>query len=1221
MRPVYMPWPTRMDAPLEDVQMVAGITLPAWYCFPDCNRGLWRDCYGDRDKTTLFNMFLWLLMVADKASVTSYIEIVPERKLMESNTMIQVCYYRLHIPLTLPAMRAIILAMAMALADADENELNQTGARKKARSSSRNSPGGDMAETDVAASTIKIGAEQISNWPSFLRWHATATSRSIQRHREIVFDLPPSTVFDDGGLSGSGDDSPDTSTVTDWLDNLPCNHILSMLNLTGHFATGMERHRTRLHPDQLDMDAYFSGTQFQFPDVCNDNELCTHIESGAAWLEGNVNNLVHAPFAHAAATLTMHPGELYLKMTSMAAITGTTVPVEYQFKPLGELRALFLEQYGEGDVSNYSPITMLDPNEQHSMGEGESESENILAEMYPDQGRLTRSISTGYRQLRKALRNGDVTCDDVAEWTRETIERLNLLYSDAPKAGFVAAYARICREASGIKHRMHADGGDTVVRLTKTLLKKRFDKMDAGNSMYALQALLLRRSMHMTAAQAPPLQFIWVGTLTAIKGTINEPQPTIALMGPSDTGKSHLMEALQQMILSAAVVRRDTTSPLAMTCHSELGVQTTDELKTGVDTQDAHASTAWLTAWSTGLHVHERLRLGTRPGEETVNVVTKSDRRRFLVTATNHTPHANFLSRMFQYFMAGNQLEGDLSRQELSTLSNTSRPYLAAKNVFKYLWAEHEIFWRVHQHIRFYICTSWYSVWYSLANKVMGKKYSPSTRHVRSIKRFAYGYMLVRLIAQYLRTDKSESFMAYAMANAVVSLSDYMQCFTQQQKTADKQHEQDIVMRALLDNINIDEPPGGAFALESGGRDYYATSLSTVAEIASRTTGLTKATGVVKGIMSELEEGQSSDSGKTAMVIKMKAAGRNNRFAVHKSLVAIGRPRSVMTTAMRVILEFLKVDVIGKPCEGRSPKVWHVSYDETDIIFKRAVRLRLLNPDASEFESPVLDRANLSETDIMRGMLLLEAGGVLQFRDVHAPFPYVLSAEGALVSPNETQDSVLVGRAGPLDEMRMFGEVYISETPDDEITDEWIADRAAEISATTAPSQRLHKTRLRLPDAMKCNLEALRDAVDGVTQTKLGIPTVDNTVPDTSESALLRMWDAVAAISGEVAPGGVVYVGIPPTSSEPYETHTIREWHEPTISLLNPRRHTAAYADSATDTDLDEFLLPGGETHITFDAQAATMTEELCKRTAEINMASHGLLPDVSDELGEVLVD
>ena len=1221
MRPVYMPWPTRMDDPLEDVQMVVGITLPAWYCFPDCNRGLWRDCYGDRDKTTLFNMFLWLMMVADKASVACHIEIVPERKLMESNTMIQVCYYRLHVPLTLPAMRAIILAMAMALADADENEAGQTGSRKKARTASRNSPGGDGVEPDAAATNIKIGAEQISNWPSFLRWHATATGRSMQRHRDIAFDLPPSTVFDDGGLSGAADDAPDADTVADWLDNLPDNHILSMLNMTSHFATGMERHRSRLHPDQLDMGAYLSGTQFQFPDVCNTHELCTRIEPGAPWLEGNVNNLVNAPFAHAAATLTMHPEELYRKMTSMAAITGTSVPVEYQFKTLTELRGLWLTQYGDGDVSNYSPITMLDQGERHCIGEGESESENILAEMYPDQGRLTQSISTQFRQLRKALARNVVTCSDVADWTRETIERLNQLYGDEPKPGFVAAYARICREASGIKHRMHADGGDAVVLQTKQLLMKRFDNMDAGNSMYALQALLLRRSMHMTAAQAPPLQFIYIGTLTAIKGTINEPQPTIALMGPSDTGKSHLMEALQQMILSAAVVRRDTTSPLAMTCHSELGVQTTDELKTGVDTQDAHASTAWLTAWSTGLHVHERLRLGTRPGEDTVNVVTKSDRRRFLVTATNHTPHANFLSRMFQYFMAGNQLEGDLSRQELSTLSNTSRPYLAAKNVFKYLWAEHEIFWRVHQHIRFYICTSWYSVWYSLANKVMGKKYSPSTRHVRSIKRFAYGYMLTRLIAQYLRTDKSESFMVYAMANAVVSLSDYMQCFTQQQKTADKQHERDIVMRALLDNIVIDEPPGGAFVLEAYGREYYGTSLSTVPEIASRTTELTKATGVVKDIMSEFEEVQAGDGGKSAMVVKMKGGGKNGRYAVHKSLVAINGAHSVTTRAMRVIISFIKTDVIMRPCEGGSPKVWHVSFDEKEIVMKRAVRLRLLNPDVSEFESSVLDDENLTETDIMRGMLLLEAGGVLQFRDTHAPFPYVLAAEGALVTPHEAANSVAVDRAGVLDELRLLGDIYVSETPDTEITDDWIEEHAAAVSATTAPSRRQYKSVLRLPDAIKINIDVVRDAVDSVTRMKLGIPTVVETGPDTSASALLRMWDAVSAISGEVPPGGIVYVGIPPKSAEPYETHTVKAWHEPNIVLLNPRRHTAASSDTAAETDLDDFLLPGGEMRVSFNAQTASMTAELCRRTAQINMASHGLLQVATNEPQEVLAE
>lgn len=1208
-----------MERPIHGVVMNIGTSLPVWFMWPDGTNGKWLDCYADPDKIRLLNGFLWLMKIADQANVTCYIEVIPERKLLESGTMIHVCYYRLHIPLTQPAVRAVILAMAMALAAADE--LDSTQPRKRQRTSSRSErPEGPAADAPgFKMISTSIGAEHISNWAQFRGWFTTATGRvpNMGSSREIVFDLPPANAFDDGALSstpGADDDMASGADFEAWLEALPSNHVLNMTNMAHHFVTGMGRIRARLHPHQLDADNYLDSGSFMFPEFCNTHELVTRIEPNAPWLEGDVNNLVFAPFAHNAATLTMLPEELFRKMASMAAITGVPLPPSYKYKTLTELRDIFQQEYGDSAVTNYSPIVMLNPAERQKGGEYDDESVKILAEIYPAQGLLTDSMATQFRRLRVAKHGNVVTVEDVGGWIRESIQRIDQLYSDSAKKGFVPAYFRICAEASGVKHLMQAKHPDNVVRQANGHLARQFDGMDAANSMYAVQATLIRGDLHMTPAQASPLQFIYAGTLTALIPIINVAQPTIALMGQSDTGKSALMELLQLLILASAVVRRDTNSPLAMTCNSELGVQTTDELKTGVDTQDAHAATSWLTAWSTGLHLHERLQLATRPGEHTHNVITKSDRRRFLLTATNHQPHKNFASRMLQYYMPGDQIDGDVSRQELSTLSDSSTAYLSAKLVFRYVWAEHEAFWRIYQHMRFYICTSWYSVWHSLANKVMGKKHRPTTRHVRAVKRFGYGYMMTRLIAQYRQTDRSESFPVYAMANAVVTLSDYMQCYTQQQKTADKQHERHIVLRALLDNIGIDEPPGGKCILEVYDREYYATKLSTVAEIAGRTTELKTATGIVKDVMADLEAGSDGSEPK---VVRMKGSGKAGRFAIHKSAVSVGAAKSVLTHSMATIIEFFKKDVIGKPRQAGDPKVWYISNDERYVIMKRAVKMRLLQPHLADYDSDVLEKAYLPETDLLRGMLLLEAAGALEYVDHSAMHPYVLNGEGVVLTQHDINASKPVDRGGVLDEMRMLGEVYISETPDNEITQEWVAEHAASVGATKEPRRRMYKSPLRLVDVIKLNIDVVRKELDMVLRCKLGMPALETNDVDTTQSAIESMWDACAAISGEHDAGSVIYMGIPSKKTTPFETHTIKPWHTDHIDLLNARRQTHPNTDDLV-TDLDDYLLPGKQNIVRFNV-GERKTEELCRRTAEINMVPFGLLPAKDEDTVELI--
>ena len=638
MPTMFMPWPMATQETLNDIVCVLGITLPAWFMWPNLVTGSWKDCYADPDKIRLLNGFLFLMKCADKANITCFIECVPESKLLTSGTILQVCYYRLHVPLTLPDVRQIILTMCMELSDIDD-KITETPKKKRRKSTvDRASPQSYEDSMDsFKMVNVVIGSNQINSTPAFLQWHATARGQvKAVGSRQIIFDMPPEENMFDGAITYSSDsdsevenaefassaaeqsagsltpaDGTPTSEFKTWFENLPKNHILKLLEMKTHFNCGTQRHHNRLNKHQTNFAKYWKRDKFVFPAFCLEYELVTKIESGAPWLEGNVDNLILAPFAHCAATLTMTSEELLRKMQSMAAITGTFIPEHYSTKTLKELREKWdeLMSDGDADLSHYSSIPMLPPSERH-VNPHETESMKILADMYPSYGRYTEAAHTQYQSLRRACREGKVTLEHVRDWITDKIQSIDQLYSDTPKSDFVSAYFRICSEAVGIRRGLYSNCNDPVLQEARRLSKLTIPGMSAGDSMLALQAKLLRGTLHMTPAQASPLLYTWVATLTAIMPEIDCQQPTFCLLGGSDTGKSAIMCLLMLLILSAAVIRQDTTSKLVMTANSELGVQCTDELKTGVDSEGVHESTNWLTSMSTGWHVHERLHLG-----------------------------------------------------------------------------------------------------------------------------------------------------------------------------------------------------------------------------------------------------------------------------------------------------------------------------------------------------------------------------------------------------------------------------------------------------------------------------------------------------------------------------------------------------------------------------------------------------------------------------------
>ena len=985
--------------------------------------------------------------------------------------------------------------------------------------------------------------------------------------------------------------------------------------MRSHFNCGTQRHEKRLNKNQLNFKRYIRHEKFAFPAFCIENELVTKIESGAPWLEGNIDNLVTAPFAHCAATLTMTSEELLRKMQSMAAITGEIIPEHYQTKTLKELREIWNEQMADGDadMSHYSSIAMLPPSERH-INPHETESMKILAEMYPSYGRYTEAAHTQFQSLREARAKQIVSADHVRDWITEKIDSINQLYSDSPKNDFVSAYFRICSEAIGVRRGLYGISKDPVLLEARRLCKQKVPGMSPGDSILALQAKLLRGSLHMTPAQASPLLYIWTATMTAIMPEIDCQQPTFCLLGGSDTGKSAIMSLLMLLILNSAVIRQDTTSKLVMTANSELGVQCTDELKTGVDSESVHDSTNWLTSMSTGWHVHERLQLGTTPGAKTQNVTTKSDRRRFMTTASNQKPHDNFASRMDITYVHGNQQKNDITRQELATVNDNTIAWHAAKMVFQFTWAEHEQFWRVQQHLRWYICTSLFPVWHNIVAKLLGKKFSPSTREVGRISRDALGFFLNRIIAEYRQTKREDdsgnhiTFVEYAMANSVVSLKDYTTCFIQKRSIVKRDDQEDIFIKALINSVAINEDPTLGSVLQYYQRDYIITSLSNVQEVCGRTKELASSFGIGRDIMARLTSG--GGSGQEAQVIQTKNRG-GAMYAVHKNLITFTSFKPLLTRGMKTILEYFK-EILKRPITSACPRLWYIGMDENQIIFKSPVKKRLLRPHTVELESEVLQDAALQETDIIRSFLLLEASGIMQHKDMSEPHPHTLHGVATIISPQAEANSNIVNRGGPLDELRIFGTSYLEETPDGEITAEYIKEQSTRINAKVEPCRRQYKSPLRLPDVLIVRTEALRETLDEILFARLGVdaPAVSSSVDESN--AIHNVIDAMANISGEKV-GSVWFAGSSTDPETVYSTHVVRQYPHESITIKNPYRNTEG-AHYTANNNLNDFVLPAGQDKVTFTCRNSTLQRDLIQKTAEINMVTYALLPPEEDD-------
>ena len=1202
-----MPLPATSLPPVTGIACVLTMPLPAWMLFPDSTRGCWMDCYRDPDKVRILNTFLWLLSCADTANVTVYIETMPDFELVKEGVVTITRFYRVFVPLTEMDARNMSTHMAMKLTTVAEEPTANGRPNKRARLS-RETDAIDLQENRSRMNNLVLDHNKIDSEAALLQYIATSRGgASNAQFSSIDFSAPPNTGFLDGNgaLDSSDDDeSADESDdiVTDAFDsfyaNLAPNNILRLFDITDGFSRGTARFEG-IAAEQLDLANYWHNHVFSFPPICSELGLVVVIRSGWPGMEDNVNNLVYN-YALPAASLRMTTEELHRKMESMHAINGTFMPAHYRDLPFEELKKIWMTQgaehapHGHGighDPSYYTPIEMLSANDTRDPDLQVTKSDQILGEMYPGLDRLSGGISHEYHRMCKALAQGRITASQMSTWRADVIRRMDQLFSGDPKDGFVEVYFNVSRESTTLLRAFNRAQPDVVTREAQRLLRLNLPGMNAGNSLQCVMATLLQGPLHLTQAQASVASFIWHGTLTALMPVTNCPQPVVCLFGPPDSGKSAIMElVVNVLILSAACVCRDTHSKRAMTANGQVGVQLQDELKIGVENADS-LGTDWLTSWSRGYHVHERLQLATRPGEITHNEVTKSDRRTMQVTATNSCPVDNFKSRMISIYCSGAQNSGR-TRQELSTIPDDTQDYCTAVKVFQYIWAVHSEIYKIQQCLHFKTVTVMSAIWFGLAKKTLGSSYAPAPRQLISVTRMARGYMNARLVAEYDRlpdATKPPSIVDYAMANPLLLMQDLMSAYVGLEKNTDNDHEKAVVVGTLKESILM--LPGGMLDLQLHGSDHYVTSKKTIEELTSATSELKAATGIVADIVRQLSRPQGS-SNVAEVTIVNKRGEHQGHMAIHKNLIG-GTDAASMTRAQKVLMDFFANEVIAEVTNAQQLRGWYVDMDEEWIVFPRQVKEVLLNrhtQSANRFDdSAILRRAQLSAEATTRAFCIWEAAGVMQFRNRDEQ-PDILNTEGITIVDSERMGATRVGRGGPCDHNSLFPDYNI--THDDDMTPEWKADQMAAVGIITEPPARPWKIPVRLVNVIRMKTEILLPYINHALKKQYGLalPAVQPPSREGRQAAICRLWDTVMAVSGEIMPGGVVNMGISHRSTQPYETHVIRKLNAPTVTMLNPRRRSAeTLVVTAIDTDsvIDDLLNPA-QALLTFptDAQA-----------------------------------
>lgn len=1213
---LYMPMAV-LEAPfVPKTAAVLTMTLPACLMFSDATRGAWQDCYRDPNKVLYLNTFLYLLDLAQKLEVSTYIETIADNDLLSNKVTTVARFYRVFVPLSEANARDACFRMSTHLQKRVAEAVNpQSNPNQRSKRRRRDSAQADPYEPSDALTNTELGWQHVHSEQVLLQYYATATAgNSCQHFQNVNWTMPPQELTGGGDLGLGGEFDDDMSDIesdaedaasnsvvgggvsdvfTTFYDALPDNHPLKIFGIETMFHAGLQRFDT-VHTQQLTLSNYFVDNVLTFPPACVEQGLLTVLHPQWPGFQTNgVNDLV-ANFALPAATQVMTTLELFKKMKEMHAFRGTTIDPSYANLSFEELKDIWLQkginaqEHASGelhDASYYNFIEQILPCDQPQLNFYRSKSDQVLGEIYPALGRLQFGVHQEYKCVLNALLEHRIHIDIVIKWRRHLLERIQNLFLGNAQMGFVQSYFKILKEALGIIDffNMPEANSSVVIKHAKLHLQKQYPNMDPGNAMQYTMAGLLSGPLHLTPAQSSTTLFAWNSSLTALKPEIGKAQTIICLFGQSDSGKSAMMDTATTLMPQTAIVRKDTSSKLAFTANNDIGVHVTDEFKLGVPSS-GDKNVEQLSVFSTGINVHSRLKLAQNKGETTHNESVMADGRQYLLTATNEILTRAYASRVVGIYCPGTEVEGGRTRQEMVTINNDLPEYQSAVMMFRYVWSLSATVHTTQQVMPFKYCTALRALWYALTKKIMGKLYAPAPRQVDQIMELSKGFYHARVAAEYIALPaehrKMYSFIEFMAANPVIQMSDMMQCFVQREQNTDIEHETTQVLQALLESICLTEEQPQELVMKG---DYYYTCLKTIADICQKCTGgLQNAVGIVTDVYQRLLRGNGSASPPSIVVIN-KRGPWTNHIAVHKNVLL--KSKHVHTKAHAAILSFLVDGVLHEAAGAMAATMWHYSYCEQWINFRRPVRDRIRGDynHINRYADAAQLRGDLSQTDFDRALLVWEIAAVVQYRvkDTHPPD---LAADSALISESAVLGGGTVDRAGPLDPCRFLPDYF--ETDESDHSDTWFAEQMVRAGMLVRPVRPKSKSKLRTQSVLRIAHSVLKPYLDNIERKKLQMPEVPVMKESKTEreNLIKGLWNMAAAITGESKPGDKVCNGIDHRSLRKCKTHTIQTINMLEIKLMNPMRHTgsAVSASDSTATSIENKLFPPEKPEVTF---------------------------------------
>ena len=1202
MSKYYLPFPLSADEDSstrsKNAAFVLGINLPAHVLFPD-TCGAFSDLYLDPDKVRYMNIFLFLLSCADFTGVPAYIETIPDYEYMESGVGVMPLFYRLVIVLNEIECKTMMMRMASILipdiATGDGVPDNGGGggrARKKRRKESASAASSSSTEEPSSFQGVAVSHTEISSENAIMQYHAMVNP-GRRDNRDLGFcPLPPDNVYHgvmrnagDGADSSDSDDDDDDDAFnpfqTDdnvvsegfkqWKEMLSDMNILSIFSLESNFNNGMKE-VPGPHAIQQDIAEYYNldTFEFAFPEFSLEKGLVVRIPKHWPGYNGSVDSL----FKHymmPGAFYQMKADDILPKMEGLARFQGIEIHADLYDWPVEDLKTRFLthgcfdQPYADGpmDASIKSPILCRSAVENDYTA---TNSDKTLARLYAQEAQLRRSVQGWIERITAAVEEGTLSATHLHNFRDKYIRIADQLYNGPAIEGFCPSTFAVARETKQLKRDFDAARKAPIVQRALRDINKARPGMSPGPALLANIADMYLHHMHLTNAQAGVAMLYWACSVTTLRWSINCLQLTVLLLGPQDKGKSLAMDASLAGVPLSIQSTVDTGSAKShLTPEKPCAVKKQDEFDIGPANL-----VSWLPSRSEGTASHNQTIFDAKQKNPMRNNLIIADTRYCLITASNgyddkkqkgpsHTGSfpPQVLSRCMPFhFLSSTQSASSRSRHELASVPD-GPAFFAAGAALKYIWAHCNDCSRIETIMPFSYNFCLHPVFVSVLLATFGQK-RIQTRDIARFKRCSISFLQLRLFGEWIKLpaghNKPATFPEFVFSNPVVLLQDYLQVFIQQASNVEYEISEEEVISVLKDSVILKE--GAVDAIETDGAEWYITSCKSASDIQQLCSGgLSQSPALVKDILAKLKTPEVVDGSPRARIIT-KRGDFTGFIAINKDLTA-----GTHSKTQKKLLEFITEEVLVPPRSESDQAQWAPLFDETGIALRLGVKLRLLNQVPPNTTLPYADsvrllRLNLTGKGAITALLLFEGHGMQFRKDTYGAEDINVDAAHLSAIPGQT-GGVAVGRAGIFDELRMLGEDY-AETPDDEITDEWIAERSEERHFTTLPKRETRKKFvIQALGGIKVDMHLVQRRLDNMLLERLGgapIPEEEKTVEE-RKMKIRALVDKLVGITGEEKVGNHMFMGIDQAGTTKFETHEVRPLHATYIDVKNPLRN------------------------------------------------------------------